>query len=216
MSVIRVPVDHLEENNWNPNVMDPEKFEALKVDVVAGNYNPIVVTSKEAFHGDPALPYNRYVIVDGAHRWRAAVEVGLETIDIEEKELTEAEAKAYNYRKNWERGSMDPLKEAALFQSEVDLELTQEDIATKYHRSRPYVANRLRLLNVSESVRAIYRDPEEGFKAVKKEELAADIVESNPQEEYTADQMDDMVEAALEEQDIVPRGTTQIHILLAP
>lgn len=207
MSMKRIPVDHLEENTWNPNVMVPEKFEALKVDVVAGEYNPVDVSPKDVFYGDPELPGDRYVIVDGAHRWLAAVEGDVGDIAINVKPMTEAEAKAYNYRKNWERGDMDPIKEAALFQSEIDAyDFTQEQIAEKYHRSRAHVSNRLRLLNVSEPVKKLYREPEKGLEELLKVKVGREIVEANPQETYTEEQLEEMVEVTMEDRDVAPRG----------
>ena len=213
MSVLNVSVDHLEENTWNPNVMSPDKFEELQKDVVAGNYNPVTVSPKDVFYGDPELPSDRYVIVDGKHRWVAAIKGPVGYIDIDVKPMTEAEAKVYCYRRNSVKGDIDPMKEGELFNLDVEELGSEEAVAERYGRSRSYVASRRALTRVAEPVKEMLQDVEKGFTELKKEELAADIVASNPQEEYTADQVEEMVEASLEEQDLVPRGTlTHSHV----
>lgn len=213
MTVQNVPLEWLEPNPWNPNVMDPEAFEDLKADVIAGDYEPLVASPKNVFYGDPELPSDRYVIVDGEHRWRAAVEADVGYVDVDIRLMTEAEAKSYNYRRNSIRGSMDPVKEGELFDGDVEELGSEEAVAERYGRSRSYVAGRRSLVRLAEPVKQLHRAPKKGFEALKKEELAADIVGSNPTEAYTEQEVTEMVDATWEEQKIVPRGTlTKSHM----
>lgn len=179
--ILSVPVDSIEPNDWNPNVMKLEEYLALKVDVEAGEYDPIIVSPFETFYGDTRekeFPHVLYVIVDGENRWKAAVEAGLTEINIEVRELTEDEAKPINYKRNRQRGTMDPLKEAYLFKSELDKPgMTQEVIGLRYNISRQFVGVRLSLLKLDEKVVGFYVEPEETFKAVKTKEYDDKVAE---------------------------------------
>ena len=200
--VVELPLGHIEANRFNPNVMDEATFQALKVDVISGDYEPIVISPKNVFYMDPELPRDRYIIVDGEHRWRAAVEAALGTIDVDVRGLTESEARSFNYRRNRERGMIDPLKEASLFKSEVDEGLTHEQIAEKYVVSRTYVTTRLSLLKLDEEVKEIYRRPKEKFKERKE-------AEHNLRLEQAREEDVDWVS----EPQTVPRGTiTPSHL----
>ena len=67
------------------------------------------------------------------------------------RDMDEAEAKGESYRINLERGTIDPLKEADLFESEwkgAHGHLTQQEIANKYNVSLPYVSARIGTLDV--------------------------------------------------------------------
>jgi len=207
MSEKSVPVEWLEANLFNPNVMTPEKFEDLKADIVAGNYNPVVVTPKNIYHVNPEIPSDRYIIVDGEHRWRAAVEADVGYIDVDVRQMTEAEAKLYCYRRNSVKGDIDPVKEGDFFNLEVEILGSEEAVAERYGKSRSFVASRRALTRVAEPVKQMLREPEKGFAELKRAELAADIVESNPEEEYTEEQVSEMVDASWDDQEIVPRGT---------
>lgn len=205
--MMQVDVDHLEPNPWNPNVMSSEDFEGLKADVIAGDYNDIVVSPKNIFYGDQDLPSAQFVIVDGEHRWRAAVDADVGYINIDVREMSEAEAKAYNYRRNVIRGSMDPVKEGELFNLDVEELGSEEAVADRYGRSRSYIAGRRSLVKLPESVKLLHREPEKGLEELKKIEIEAGILEDNPDEEYTPEQMEEMVEATVEANEFVPRGT---------
>ena len=174
---VSIPVGHIDPNKWNPNVMDEDTFQALKVDIISDDYDPIVVSPENIFYGDPDLPTDRYVIVDGEHRWRAAVEGDVGFIDVDVRPFTEAEAKSYNYRRNRERGHIDPLKEARLFDADVQALLedgmgvleAENVVAESYLVSRSLVASRRSLLRVSEPVVKMFRAPEAGLKELEEE-----------------------------------------------
>jgi len=165
-----ISVSKIEPNKFNPNVMPQEAYEALVQDMkMTGDrhdvsISPIIVSPKNVFYNDPAADPETYVIIDGEHRWRAAKELGWQTIPCELHFLGEDLGKVMNYRRNRERGTVDPLKEAELFKSE---RLTQQQIALKYNVSQPYVANRLRLLKLSPEVVEAYQKPDEKFKELQ-------------------------------------------------
>jgi len=150
-----IPVEKIEPNRFNPNVMDDEAFEALKRDMTfSGPYgiDPILVSPKKTFYNDPKAPEDVYVIIDGEHRWRAAKELGWKDIRCDIRMMPEEIARIVNYRRNRERGNLDPFKEALLFKSDIERGKTQAQIARAYLIDRSTVSRRLSLLKLSDEV----------------------------------------------------------------
>lgn len=215
-----LPLDKVEPNKFNPNVMAPEEFESLKTDMKQTGprsplgINPIVVSPKTVFYSDPEADADMFVIIDGENRWTAAKEIGWTVIPYERRDVAEAVAKAMNYRRNKERGNMDPLKEAALFKSELGQRLNQDAIAKKYNISRSYVANRLQLLKLDEQVVEIYRKPKEVFKAKILEKHEEEVASYEKTKDEDGMQWRNEPEE-LEEKDFVPSGTLSVSHLEA-
>jgi ParB/RepB/Spo0J family partition protein len=111
----------------------------------------ILVSPFHCFFSEKTIT-DRFVIVDGEHRWRAAKELGWQEIRCEIVDISEDDAKALCYRRNRERGTIDPFKEAALFKSEMP-KLTQKAIAEKYLVDPSTVSQRLSLLKLDSSVK---------------------------------------------------------------
>ena len=155
-----VQVGFLQANDWNPNVMQPDEYEALKQDMRVHGINaldPLLVSPCQFFHNvkDEGLK-NYYVIVDGEHRWRMAVELAWKEIRCEIRNISEDDAKALCYRRNRERGTIDPFKEALLFKSEG--QMTQAKIAGKYGVDQSQVSHRLSLLKLDQDVVKTLKD----------------------------------------------------------
>ncbi len=205
-----LPTDKVEPNKFNPNVMSAEEFEALKADMQQHGptdplgVDPIIVSPKNVFyaHLEHGFPGGLFVIVDGFHRWKSACEIGWDVIPYEIREVTEDEAKALNYRRNKERGRLDPLKEAELFKSES---MKQEAVAKKYNVSRSYVAARLQLLKLDEEVQKAYRKPAEVFKTQKLKEFEERKTKFESASEDDKRFWDEPEEPT--EEELVPRGT---------
>jgi ParB/RepB/Spo0J family partition protein len=145
----------IEPNRFNPNVMQEAEFQALKKDMGQNGpegVDPILVSPHNSFYMDDK-PNSFYIIVDGEHRWKAAKELLWDKVRCEVREINEIDAKGICYRKNKDRGSIDPFKEASLFKSELDLDLKQKDIAEKYLVAESTVSQRLSLLNLSSEVK---------------------------------------------------------------
>jgi len=155
-------IDKVDANPWNPNVMGEVEYDALKEDMHIHSANGIDAILVSPFHcffpGEPIS--DRFVIVDGEHRWRAAKELGWKEIRCEVQPITEDDAKALCYRRNRERGNIDPMKEAFLFKTEIDKKRKQKDIADKYGVDQTTVSRRLSLLKLSgKTVKALASMP---------------------------------------------------------
>ena len=96
---------------------------------------------------------NRYQIVAGERRWRAAKRIGLSEVPVIIRELTELEASQIALVENLQRENLNPIEEARGYQTLIQqFEITQEEVARIVGRSRPAVANALRLLNLPVAV----------------------------------------------------------------
>jgi ParB family chromosome partitioning protein len=139
--IIYLDVDSVVPNTYNPNTMPLDVFESLLNDAKlhgAEALDPISVRPLDFLEGR-----QRYEIIDGENRWKVAKQLGWKRIRAFILKASLDEAKTINYRKNRERGTLDPFKEAKLFKQEYDNGLTHEQIAEKYSVNRTYVTERL-------------------------------------------------------------------------
>lgn len=145
-TLMELPVEKIQFISLNPNSMDQEAFQTLKLDMQKngrGGISPIVVAGLEDIPG--------YVCVDGNHRLKAAKELGWETIPciFDEAIKDETSILLTNYKKNVERGQTDPMMEAKLFQLLKDTHgLTDEQIGEQVNMERSQVTKRRGLMKV--------------------------------------------------------------------
>src|SRR5262249_36583528 len=101
----------------------------------------------------------RYEIVAGERRWRAAQRAGLHSIPAVVRELNEVEVLEIAIVENVQRTDLNPIEEAQGFQALIDrFGRTQQDIADAVGKSRPHIANMLRLLALPEELQEMVRD----------------------------------------------------------
>ncbi len=111
-----------------------------------GVIQPIIVKKK----GD------RYEIIAGERRWRASRIVGLKTIPCLIKDYTEQEISEIAIIENLQREDLNPIESAKAIKSLINqYNLTQDEVADKIGKSRPAVANTLRLLSLPDSIIAL-------------------------------------------------------------
>lgn len=140
----------------DPNKNQPRKeFDTESID-------DLVNSIKE--HGviQPILlkPNNgRYTIIAGERRWRAARQAGLQKIPAIIKDVDKNEMLMIALVENLQREDLNPIEEAeAIKQLMEGCDLTQEQVAQKIGKSRPVIANALRLLTLSPNIQAYVRD----------------------------------------------------------
>jgi ParB family chromosome partitioning protein len=96
----------------------------------------------------------RYRLIIGERRWRAAVRAGIKTIPAILREADDGERLEMALIENLQRQELNPLEEAQAYQLLVDeFHLAHEDLARRVGKSRSYVSNLLRILNLDEFVR---------------------------------------------------------------
>lgn len=105
------------------------------------------------------LPNGGYQLVAGERRWRASRRAGLREVPVVVKELTDTETMEIAIIENLQREDLNPIEEAEGLQALIDkCGFTQEEVASSVGKSRPAIANSLRLLRLPEKVRELTRD----------------------------------------------------------
>lgn len=105
------------------------------------------------------IPDGRFEIVAGERRWRAAQRAGLHTIPAVVRDLNEVEVVEIAIVENVQRTDLNPIEEAQGFQALIDrFGRTQQDIADAVGKSRPHIANMLRLLALPDDLQEMVRD----------------------------------------------------------
>src|ERR1700680_741569 len=146
----RVPIEFLRPNPRNPrrNFAEAELDELAASMRERGIIQPIVV---RPVHGAP----DSYEIIAGERRWRAAQRAGLHVVPIVPLDVSDDEALQLAIIENVQRSDLNPLEEAAGYQSLMsEFEHSQDAIAKMVGKSRSHVANTLRLLKLPQSVQA--------------------------------------------------------------
>ncbi len=147
---VEVDIDRLSPNDLQPRgTMEPAALEDLSRSIAAnGIIQPIVVRKT----GD------RFQIIAGERRWRAAKLAGLLRVPIVVREVAQgAEQSLLEMAlvENIQRENLNPVEEALAYRRLADeFRMTQEAIATAVGKDRATVANMIRLLRLPEEVRA--------------------------------------------------------------
>ncbi|MCX8133015.1 MAG: ParB/RepB/Spo0J family partition protein [Roseococcus sp.] len=149
-----LPVASLEPGPFQPReAMDEAALNELAASIREhGVLQPLLVRPLKGSNG------RRWQIVGGERRWRAAQAAGLHEVPALVRELTDREAMAAGLVENLQRQDLNPLEEAEGYHRLTEqFGLTQEALARAVGKSRPHVANTLRLLNLPERVRELLR-----------------------------------------------------------
>ena len=130
---------------------DEESLAQLATSIAAhGLLQPILVRE---------LPSGRYQIIAGERRWRASKMAGLSEIPAIVIDYDEAEAAQIALIENIQREDLNPLEEAMAYRALIDrFGMTQEMLSERIGKSRPAIANALRLLDLPEEILPLLRD----------------------------------------------------------
>ena len=147
-----LPLGTLEPRQTQPrSVFDDEALQELAESVKRyGVIQP--VTARR-------LPSGSYQIIAGERRWRAARLAGLEEIPVRVVEADDRRTAELALVENLQREDLNPIEEARGYRSLIDdYALTQEEAAQSVGRSRPAIANALRLLSLDAQTLALVED----------------------------------------------------------
>lgn len=107
------------------------------------------------------LPTGGYQLVAGERRWRASRMAGLKEVPVVVKELSDIETMEIAIIENLQREDLNPIEEAEGLQALIDrCGFTQEEVAVSVGKSRPAIANALRLLKLPPEVRDMTKNGE--------------------------------------------------------
>ena len=153
--ITEITLDEIRSNPYQPRVIfDDASLEELANSIKEhGIIQPIIV--KKSIKG--------YELVAGERRTRAARLAGLKTIPAIIKDFNDVEMMEIALIENIERENLNPIEEAKAYENIIKINnITQEELAHKFSKSRSYITNMLGLLNL----------PESTIKLVEKKELS--------------------------------------------
>ena len=151
-SAVKLKIMDIEPNRDQPRKIFDEDALTELADSIAkhGVIQPLLVRP---------MPDGSYQLVAGERRWRASRMAGLTEVPVVIKELSDDEAMALALIENLQREDLNAIEEAQGIKALMDtLSLTQDEAAERVGKSRPAVANALRLLKLPDSVIALVSD----------------------------------------------------------
>ncbi|QSB01324.1 ParB/RepB/Spo0J family partition protein [Methylomonas sp. EFPC1] len=144
-----LPIEFLQRGKYQPRKdMDPEKLKELSDSIAAqGIIQPIIVRKIDS---------EKYEIIAGERRWRAAQLAELRDVPVLVKDLDDRSVMAIALIENIQREDLNALEEAeALHRLQDEFELTHQQIATAVGKSRTTITNLLRLLELASEVKGM-------------------------------------------------------------
>ncbi len=169
-SLMTLRVSDIEPNKDQPRkAFEPNALAELADSIREhGILQPVVVR---------ALPGGVYQIIAGERRWRASRMAGLSEIPAIVIEADDAKVRELALIENLQRQDLTPLEEAEGYRSLMEHSgMTQEEVAARLGKSRPVVANALRLLNLPKGVKM---QLDEGFLTAGHARLLASLPEAD-------------------------------------
>jgi ParB family chromosome partitioning protein len=142
-----VDIDRIEPNPQQPRQrIEPGALEELASSISAhGVVQPLVVA---------AVGDDRYRIIVGERRWRAAQKAGLQRVPVVIKDVSDRQTLEMALVENLQRADLNPLEEAAAYQRLIDdFGLTQQEVGRQVGKSRVAISNTLRLLSLPETLK---------------------------------------------------------------
>jgi ParB family chromosome partitioning protein len=150
--LVQIPVASVSPNPRQPrHVFDPEALDELRSSIVEfGVLVPVIVRK---------LDGEKYELIAGERRWRAAAAAGIATIPAIVRDADDKESLEVAIVENLQRENLDPLEEAMGFSHLIEsYSFTQEQVAQRVGRTRPAVTNALRLLTLSDPIKALVHE----------------------------------------------------------
>lgn len=144
--MVEIDIDLIEPNNFQPRTsFDEERLEQLAQSIRAnGIIQPLLVRR---------LTSEKYQLVAGERRWRAAQRAGLLRVPCVVKEIPEDKMLELALIENIQRQELNAIEEAQAYKRLIEaLGLTQEMVAQRVGRDRTFITNYLRLLRLPEDI----------------------------------------------------------------
>jgi ParB family chromosome partitioning protein len=146
-----IAIERITPNPFQPRKhFDPAALDELQSSIAEyGVLVPIIVRAR----GD------RFELVAGERRWRASAALGRATIPAIVRESDDRDALEVAIIENLQRENLNPIEEAAGFAQLIEEHsFTQDDVAKRLGKSRPAIANALRLLALPDAIKAMLVD----------------------------------------------------------
>lgn len=145
-SVVYLNIDSLIPNAYQPRKIFNEKtINELATSIKEyGILNPLLVRKKD----------DKYEIIAGERRWRAAKKIGLDKIPAIVKEIDDAKLAEIALIENLQRENLTPIEEAESYKEILNLaKITEQELSELIGKSQPSISNKIRLLNLTDEVK---------------------------------------------------------------
>lgn len=192
--VVELPLGEIRPNPYQPRyVFDEQALQELADSIVKqGVFQPIIVRGSQI---------QGYEIIAGERRFRASKLAGKTSIPAIVKEFTTNEMMEIAILENLQREDLTPLEEAQAYASLIEkLGLTQAEIAQRLGKSRPYIANYLRLLALPEEVKELVQAQQlsmgqaRTLLGLKNKEQVIDVAHQTLNDNLTVRQLEQLVQ----------------------
>lgn len=191
--VMELKVTQIEPDPEQPRRdFDEEKLALLASSIQAhGVIQPLIVSEQSN---------GFYQIIAGERRWRAAKLAGLQSVPVIVRQYSREQSAEVALVENLQREDLNPIEEARGYKTLMDeFSLTQQQVAEKVGKSRPAVANALRLLHLPESVQdmVVYGELSSGharaISGISDAELQIDIAQKAAAQDLSVRQVEKMI-----------------------
>lgn len=193
--VLEIPVADIRPNPYQPR----KEFESSAIEELAqsikehGIIQPLIV--RKSIKG--------YELVAGERRLRAAKSLGLKKVAAVVKDYSDQQLMEIALIENLQRENLNPLEEAEAYEKLISHHsYTQEQLAKKIGKSRPHVANMLRLLQLPEQIRKMVSASDlsmghaRALLGVEKEELQLQLAKEAVKKGISVRQLEELVKQA--------------------
>jgi len=190
-----IPVDKIKISPRQPRqIFDQEKMAELAESIKElGVIQPVVVRPSQD---------GGYELIAGERRWRACKMLGHKTIPAVVKEYHDLDATAVALIENIQRENLNPLEEALAYQQLMEkFNLTQEEVSERVGKSRPFVANMVRLLGLAGEVKEMLAKGQlsaghaRALLAVEDEKEQVDLAEKIVKQQLSVRQAENLTKA---------------------
>jgi ParB family transcriptional regulator, chromosome partitioning protein len=205
--VTEVKIKDLRPNPYQPRkIFDEEPLEELTQSIKEhGILQPLVV--RKSIKG--------YEIVVGERRYRAAKKAKLDTVPVVVKDLNDQQMMELAVLENLQREDLTPIEEAMAYQTLIEkLDITQEELAKRLGKSRPHIANHIRLLSLPKDIQTYISEGKismghgRALLGLRKKEQLPAVVEKVIKEELNVRQLEKLIHQLNEN---VSRETKKKH-----
>ncbi|OKL37414.1 nucleoid occlusion protein [Domibacillus mangrovi] len=203
--VRELAVESIEPNRFQPRVVFQEEkiHELASTIAVHGIIQPIVVRQLEE---------DRYEIIAGERRYRAAMSLGHSAVPVIIRSFTDEQTASAALIENVQREDLSPIEEAIAYKKLLDLsEMTQQSLAAVVGKSQSFIANKLRLLKLPEDVqqavaeRQITERHARALLPLKQPQIQSDLLQIIQAKQLNVKQTEDRVLKIIEKEQPKPR-----------
>jgi ParB family transcriptional regulator, chromosome partitioning protein len=201
--VQEISVKEIRPNPYQPRkVFQKEAIEELKLSILEhGILQPIIL--RKTIKG--------YEIVVGERRFRAAKEAKLGKVPAVVRDLNEQQMMELAVLENLQREDLNPIEEGIAYQTLMEkLQITQEELAKRLGKSRPHLANHIRLLSLPPKIQQLISDGKismghgRALLGLRKKDQLPALVDKTLKEGLNVRQLEQLIQQLNE---IVPRET---------